>query len=68
MVKIIQLAYFRDEKFTLTDTEKLHPKALFNESFVLAFFVASPKFNFFNFWVICDVNDHDPPIETEVMH
>jgi hypothetical protein len=32
MEKIIQLTYFGDEKFTLTDAEKLRSKAFFNES------------------------------------
>jgi hypothetical protein len=67
MEKIIQLDYFRDERFTLTDIEKLHPKAFFNESSGPAFFVSSPKFNFVSWWVICDVEAPDPLIATEVI-
>jgi hypothetical protein len=69
MVGIIQLSLFQEmKKITLTDAEKLCPKAFFNESLGPAFVGASSKFNFVSFWVICDVQDLDPPINTEVMH
>jgi hypothetical protein len=59
---------FLEEKFTLMDTEKLCPKKFFNESLGLAFIGASPKFNFVSCWVIYNVQDPHPPIETGVTY
>jgi hypothetical protein len=68
MERIIQLSYFKDEIFTLTDVKKFLSKTFFNESSGPMFIGASSKFNSVSCWVICDIYSLDPPINTKVMH
>jgi len=49
------------------DAKKIHSKASFNEILGPAFVGASSKFNFVSCWVMCDVHDIDPPINTNIM-